>query len=364
MSPAVLYVDDEQSNLTVFEAAFMDRFPVLTASNGHDAIELLRAHEVAVLLVDQRMPGMSGVELLARAREEFPDPVRILVTAYSNLPEAIDAINEGHIRRYLHKPWNHDELQATLLDAIEVYTVRKRLATLEQHMRQAERVYALGVVSAGVAHELRNPLMVLMGQVELARGDISDLPPVERSRVLHRLEAIHDNLVRVREIVEGMSMAHRRRDAEQQADLTEVVRLTVRSLQSSLTHRARTEQSLAALPPVRGSSTQLGQVVLNLLVNALQALPEDPGPSADHRVSITVRREGDHALLEVADTGPGIPADVQQRIFDPFFTTKTSGGTGLGLAITRQIVEELGGTISLDSAPGHGTRFRVALPLA
>ncbi|MCK6504079.1 hybrid sensor histidine kinase/response regulator [Myxococcota bacterium] len=369
MTPAVLYVDDDLANLTVFEVAFGDDFPVLTAAGGAEALELLGKHEVGVLLVDQRMPGMTGVELLTRVRAEHPEPVRILMTAYSDLAEAIDAINQGHIRRYLRKPWNHDELRAALLEGLESYELRVRLAAMEHKMLESERVYALGVVAAGVAHELRNPMMVLMGHLELAReqarllGLDLGVDPRRALALEERLEAIRRSVVRVREIMEGMSLAHRRRDDEVAADLSEVVRLTLTSLRGSLQRRARLVYDLPALPQVRGSSTRLGQVALNLLVNALQAIPEGADPSA-HQVTVTVGAEEGAAVLRVADTGPGIPAELQARIFEPFFTTKRAGGTGLGLAITRQIVADLGGSIEVDSQEGQGTVFTVRLPWA
>lgn len=370
MTHTVLFVDDDPSNLTVFDAAFGDEFTVITAASGAEALSLLATIEVAVLLADQRMPGMSGVELMARARQDHPAPVRLLITAYSNLDEAIQAINQGHIRRYLRKPWNHDELRAALLDAIEVYSVRQRLAAMERRMMDSERVYALGVVAAGIAHEMRNPMTVVMGQLDLARGHTQRLVAAEAGagvadlqKLSGRLASLHDAVVRVREIMEGMSLAHRRQDAQRQSDLAEVVRLTTTSLRGSLQHRAQTVVELDTLPPVRGSTTQLGQVALNLLVNALQAIPEDQaGP--DQKVGIRLWADGADAVLQVEDSGPGMSPDVAARIFDPFFTTKTAGGTGLGLAITRRIVEELGGSVMVQSTPGLGTCFTVRIPFA
>lgn len=368
MSSPVLYVDDDLANLTVFEAAFGEEFSVLTAASGAEALEVLARQEVSVLLVDQRMPGMTGVELLARARAAWPDTVRILVTAWSNLGEAIEAINQGHIRRYLRKPWNHDELRAALQDAIEGFETRKRLAAMERRMMESERVYALGVVAAGVAHELRNPMTVLLGHLDLAaevaHGLAAEGVAAPRVEALEgRLGSARRAVLRVREIMEGMSLAHRRRDTMQQADLREVVHLTTTSLRGSLQRRARLEVTLVDLPPVRGSTTELGQVALNLLVNALQAIPEADDPEG-HRVRIALGREESMALLTVEDTGPGIPPEVLPRVFEPFFTTKASGGTGLGLAITRQIVQDLGGDITVESHPGQGTRFTVRLAFA
>jgi response regulator RpfG family c-di-GMP phosphodiesterase len=122
MNPKVLFVDDDESNLLVCEAVCGDDFDVLTAQSGAVALELMRLHEVGVVVSDQRMPSMSGVELLERVRSEFPDTVRVLVTAYSDVHAAIDAINRGRVRRYLKKPWEAEELKAEVADALERYS--------------------------------------------------------------------------------------------------------------------------------------------------------------------------------------------------------------------------------------------------
>ena len=141
----------------------------ITASSGAEGLAILAEQEVAVLLVDQRMPGMTGVEVFEIAQERYPDSVRILITAFTDLTEAIAAINRGHIRRYLRKPWEPEELKAALREAVEIYQTRKKIADLETRLLETERTYALGVVAAGVAHELRNPLAAMSMNLELAR---------------------------------------------------------------------------------------------------------------------------------------------------------------------------------------------------
>src|SRR5574341_1104091 len=126
MKPHVLFVDDDESNLVVWEAGCADRFAVLTAGSAARALEMLRSREVGVVLADQRMPGTTGIELLERVRDEFPDVVRMLITAYSDLNAAIDAINRGHVWRYLGKPCALSQLRSELSGALEVYELRAR----------------------------------------------------------------------------------------------------------------------------------------------------------------------------------------------------------------------------------------------
>ncbi len=368
----VLYVDDDASNRIVLEEACSGEFHVRTASSGVDALEILRHHEIAVLLADQRMPGMTGVELLAAAREQFPLTVRILITAYSDLSEAINAINRAEIRSYLRKPWQPAELKAVLRDALETYATHGRMRALEQRLLETERVYALGIAVAGLGHDLRNPLTALGGALE-----VGHLRAERLGKALGRLGApeqdlsladqLLDNLRmaermagQIADVARGIDFGHRRSDKSNTADVGEVVDLSLKCLSGELRRRAELVVDVAGGAQVACAPSRLGQVVLNLLVNALQSLPDRP--RGLNRVSVTLRTEDDHVVLEVEDNGTGIAADVRERIFDPFFTTKEDSGSGLGLAISRQIVVDAGGEIRVTSAPDRGSRFTVLLP--
>jgi two-component system, NtrC family, sensor kinase len=163
----------------------------------------------------------------------------------------------------------------------------------------------------------------------------------------------------ITDITRGIELSQRRRDLEDEADLSDVARLTLTSLQGELRQRALLEVAIDALPPVRGARGKLGQVVLNLIVNAMQSLPTRP--RTQNRIRISLKREGDRARLDVEDNGSrGLDEDAQ-RIFDPFFSRIGSAGTGLGLAISRQIVEEVGGTLRVTST-GEGCCFSAAFP--
>ncbi len=375
MDGTILYVDDDESNLTVLEAACTPEFRVLTASSAEAAMEVLRREEVAVLLVDQRMPGMTGVEFFEATREDFPDTVRLLITAYSDLTDAVNAINRGQVRGYIRKPWEPEELKATLRGAVEIHETRHKVHELEQRLLDVERVYALGVAAAGVAHELRTPLQTLMTSLELAGLRIANLVAALEHETPQRGEQVaagrsaaaqideaRHAVGQMAEITSGLELSHRRRDDETSADLRDVVKLSLRAVRAELSKRAQIQVEIEPGPPVNGSPNKLGQVVMNLLINALQALPDRP--RGENLVMVRLRRAGDGMRVEIEDNGTGIPKDVIDRIFDPFFTTKRRGGTGLGLAISKQIVDELRGRIWVESEPGRWTRFTIELPLA
>lgn len=374
MNDTILYIDDDEANLLVLKATCAGELNVITASSGADGLEILAEQEVAVLLVDQRMPGMTGVEVFELAREHYPDAVRILITAFTDLTEAIAAINRGHIRRYLRKPWEPEELKAALREAVEIYQTRKKITTLETRLIETERTYALGVVAAGVAHELRNPLAAISMNLELARirldamnrslaaGESVDPGHLlSLSNALEKLEGAADN---ARKIAEGLELSHRRRDEEQATDLAEILELTLKFMRAAILKEARLEVDVVEVPMVQGSPRELGQVLVNLLVNAMQAMPDQA--TSESAVGIRLRPTSDltSVELQISDNGEGISADILNRVFDPFFTTKTQGGTGLGLAISKRIVEQAGGEITAESAIGQGTCFTVRLPIA
>jgi signal transduction histidine kinase len=375
MDDTVLYVDDDDSNLVVLKATCADEFDVMTAASGAEALEILRDTEVAVLLVDQRMPGMTGVEVFEATRDLYPHTVRILITAYTDLNDAIEAINRGQIRRYMRKPWEPAELKAILREGIETYQTRKRVNELETRLLETERTYALGVVAAGVAHELRNPLAAMMMGLDLAqirlnklKDDLRDGVTVQTGHIdaiagaQQQMEEAAKAVDHVSDITKGLELSHRRRDEDEVANLKEIADLTLNFVRAAVVKRAQLETEIQEVPRVTGSPTKLGQVITNLLVNAMQAMPDRP--RTENRISVALKPGEGWVEFEVHDNGEGISEEVIARVFDPFFTTKTQGGTGLGLAISKKIIEEAKGTIEVRSELGNGTRFTVRLPTA
>jgi len=369
----VLFVDDERPNLIAWRATCGGEFDALTAQSGEEALRLMREHEVAVLVADQRMPHQTGVELLEEARRAFPRTVRMLITAHADAHSAADAINRGQVFRYLRKPWEPAELRAALHQGCEVYAMARKICALERRLLETERVYALGVIASSVAHELRSPVGWMASTVDVAKDMLAHaleiLPDrAQVSSVAAEIEAARQSLsdvelgcARLEEIVQGLQLPTRG-SHDDTVDVAEVLRLALRIVHRELEPRADLHVDTAPVPRARGSSTKVGQVVLNLLVNAMQALAGRPRREA--RIEARLWSEGGAVSLEVCDNGPGIAPEDLPRIFDPFFTTKASGGTGLGLAISRRIAEEVGGRLEAANGASGGARFVFTLPAA
>src|ERR1035441_5646065 len=179
----VLYVDDEEKSLVNFTRAFGDDFQILTASNAADGFKLIegRGGEIGLLLTDQRMPGEKGVWLLERARHFRPQMIRILVTAYTDMDAAIDAVNAGAIYKYVTKPWDPVQLEMTLKQALEFFMVqserdqllREKMSVL-RNMMIADRIVSLGLLAAGLSHHIRNSLVAVKTFLDLAPGKMTE----------------------------------------------------------------------------------------------------------------------------------------------------------------------------------------------
>jgi signal transduction histidine kinase len=370
VSPKVLFVDDDEANLVVCEAACGLEYEVLLAGSAEAALECMARAEVGVIVADQRMPGTTGVELLEQVRVQYPDTVRLLITAYSDIHAAISAINRGRVRRYLRKPWEPGELKAEIADALDIYAMSRKLSAMEVRLRETERVYALGVVAASIAHEMKNPMMWVSNSLSFAQSELrktaedSSSAPL-RSRIEEVEAALTDTRTgvdRVIDIVRGIELPTRSDAGSiKPVDLAESLRLSLRLVSGELMRCASLELDVTCAPKIRASATKLGQVVLNLIVNAMQAVSSRP--RSENVISVRLRIEDVWAVLEVADNGPGISEEDLDRIFDPFFTSKQGSGTGLGLAISRRIVEEIEGSLvaGRDDQLG-GARFVMRLP--
>jgi PAS domain S-box-containing protein len=248
--------------------------------------------------------------------------------------------------------------------------------TVFQHqLLQRDRMAALGTLSAGVAHEINNPLTYLLVNVEhvlrrLRAASASDDPIAELAvqnggigALVQALQHAVEGANRVRQIVRDL-LTFSQGNIEQRgmADVRGIAESAVQMAWHEIRHRARLVKSLADVPPVEANEARIGQVFLNLLVNAAQAIPEGHADANEIRIA-TRTDEAGNAVVEVTDTGVGIAPEDLPRIFDPFFTTKGEG-TGLGLALSHGTVAAVGGRIEVESRAGSGATFRVVLPPA
>jgi PAS domain S-box-containing protein len=236
----------------------------------------------------------------------------------------------------------------------------------------SDRMASIGALAAGVAHEINNPLAAVTANLDLALMEIDGLATrLGGAADLRELEdEIRDARTaadQVRNIVRDLKIFSRaEEDRRGPVDVHGVLDSSLRMAWNEIRHRARVVKEYGQVPPVMANESRLGQVFLNLIVNAAQSIPEGHADANEIRIRTSLAPgTEDVVMVELADTGSGIPASIRGKLFDPFFTTKAAGvGTGLGLAICHRIVTSLGGEIEVASEAGKGTTFRIRLPVA
>lgn len=231
----------------------------------------------------------------------------------------------------------------------------------------SDRMASVGLLAAGVAHEINNPLAAIIANLDLSLervGDLTDRLGLPRN-TLDELQDARECAERIRIIVRDLKLFSRADDERRgPVDTRRVAESTLRMVGNEIRHRAHIVTNYGDVPLVEANEARLGQVFLNLIVNAAHAIPEGRVEGNEIRISTRPSPSGD-VIVEIADTGTGMPPEVCRQLFTPFFTTKPIGeGTGLGLAICQRIVMDLGGTIEVESEVGHGTVFRLHLPRA
>ncbi len=382
--PLVLYVDDERPNRVVFERSFAGKFRVRTAADGREALDILAAEPVAVLLTDQRMPLMSGDELLRRVKKDHPAVVRVVITAYADVEPILAAINEGLVARYIVKPWDREELDQLLRWAIAAWQFSRDSSALQHRLLETERLATLGSIVGAVVHDLNQPVVSMLMNCDRLADLARAVPLVARLAEGAALaprdrELINDLVSELAEIVDEVahSANHMRgmtadlhqflRGGQRQAGTSEPVPVIRHALGVCQDVAVRARSFLRydgpdTLPVVRMSTTELTQVLINVVTNAAQAVGERVTGDGGVVVSATVDANANAVRFEVRDNGGGITPEVLQRIGTPFFTTKRQG-TGLGVAQCQRIVGKSGGAFRIASEVGQGTTVTFTIPV-
>lgn len=388
MSPrkrhTVLVVDDEPDVVMSVKDLLRLEHRVLGAHSAAEGMKILAQEEVHVVMTDQRMPEITGVEFLRQIRGDHPEAIRLLFTGYADIRAVIDAINQGNVFRYITKPWDPDELMSIIREAISRYDLiieRKRLVEELQHKntelalsnREMERVKALQEAFVQVAsHELRTPLTLILGISYLAAHCPNVPPPLKdwlgrMERAGQRLQRLVDQLIN--QLAAGQFERPLLRAPVDLAGLLTEAADDVRPFTEER-HQTLVLDAQADLGTLPLERERIGDALDNLLMNAVKFTP-DGG-----QLMLFARRAPGAVEIRVSDTGIGIPEEHFPLLFRPFYTGldplhHRSGefefgtrGIGLGLSLTQQIVEQHGGTVTVASTLGQGSTFTVMLPVA
>jgi len=382
----ILIVDDEEVIVELAGLLLKKRgFNVLSASNGEQCLKMVAEHQPALVLLDYMMPVMNGLDALKQIRSGYPDTYVVMFTGKGNEEVAVELMRAG-AADYLRKPFAngslHKRIDAVLsVRQVEIenrellkereflqHEIKQWNSKLEQRVReksfeleqahkeiiQSEKLAALGHMSAGMAHEIRNPLnsINLFAQILMSAEGLDEENQDYVTKITQEVERIDKILIQM------LAASPSDDNKLKQVDFEKIIEKVLSDYQTQIRQqKIKLELDVASqLPSIRFSSQDIEQIFTNLIGNALYEMP-DGGI-----LTISLHADVERFLIKISDTGSGIPSANISRIFDPFFTTKEKG-TGFGLSVVLRVVNSLGGRITVASPPESGASFLLELPL-
>lgn len=372
--PQILVIDDEIGPRESLRMLLKPAFNVATADCVEAGIKLLKEKQPDTIVMDIRMPGMTGIEGLRKIREIDPHLSVIMLTGFGALDTAKEALRLG-ANDYISKPFDAGEMREVIERNVErtrVHRASESAATevkelnnrLLQELAQKERLASLGQASAEFVHDLGNPLTIVWGYVQLLAKKIegAENGAAEGGNTGRELKIIEQHVKMCRDLLTmWQSYGSVEAKPRQQISVSEIVREVVKGQFSMAAQSGVDMASRVCEEPcvLIGDPVQITRAIQNVIVNAVQASAETQG-----RVTVDCAQKDFYVDIRVEDNGPGIKPEQMSKIFDPYFTTKQGkSGTGLGLYITKKVVEDHNGSIKVDSTPGAGTTFTIRLPL-
>jgi signal transduction histidine kinase len=375
----VLIVDDDQIDRMAICRDLVRRMPdvkLIQVESGADAITALREQSFDCMFLDYLMPDMDGIDVLKKIYNHETDlapmPV-VMLTGHGNEAIMADALRLGAQDYLMKDNLTPDRLSIAMAKACEVYQLKQERRGIEEQLRQAQKMEAIGHLTSGIAHDFNNLLTVIFGNTRLMKKRLDpEVETLNREDLLRKTEAIDTAAKKGAEMVRRLMIFARQRPLEQrEVDLNSVVQSAADLLRESLSERIKINVDLAAQSrPVKIDVGPFENSLINMAVNARDAMPGG-GTLTMRTEDVTLGPDNSNALsgqfvrISVSDTGIGMSEDIKSRVFEPFFTTKSVGeGTGLGLSMAHSFIRQSGGYIDVESAPGMGSTFNIYLPLA
>jgi signal transduction histidine kinase len=351
----ILYIDDEVHNLNAFRASFRRSYEIYTANSAQEGKLLLKSVDVHIIIADQKMPVTTGVEFFYEIREQLPDPIRILLTGYTDVEDIIEAINKGHIFSYVKKPWDEYELHNTINNAFEMYQARKNL---KEKISELEKINdELNRFIYSTSHDLRSPLMSVLGIINLARLDNSVKDPNGY------VDMIESCILKLDGFIQKIIEYYRNSRLDVEYEKIHFDSLLQECIANFKPQNTAIEFQLNIDQPVdfKGDTFRISVILNNLISNAVKYQKPD---EANPKVNLTVKVEPHKATIWIEDNGIGILSEHLSNIFKMFFRSKNNNkpGSGIGLYIVKEALNKIGGTINVESKYGEGTQFEITIP--
>lgn len=352
----ILYLDDEDNNLRSFKAAFRRDYDVYTANNTEDAFSIIKTNNPHVIFSDQRMPVTSGVDFFNAVRQVFPEPVRILITGYTDVNDIIEAINKGNIYRYITKPWDESDIKVAIENAYDLYQTRREL---DQKIVALEKVnQELNRFVYSVSHDLRAPIASVLGLIKVSEIEVED--PVSKGL----FQQIDQSTLKLDLLVNNIIDYYKNSRATGNVELinvNELVEDIINNLHlDTVSSGFDLEKVIDQKADFVGDAFRIRIILSHLISNAAKfKKPSQSKAKVKLRFEITDSK----VKIVVSDEGMGILNEHMEQIFKMFFKRKEEvAGSGLGLYVVKEALSKMGGQIDVKSTPNEGSDFRISFP--
>lgn len=352
----ILYIDDEANNLISFKASFRFDYNIFIANNTDEAIKHLEEQpDISVILSDQKMPDKTGVEFFEEIRPRFPNAVRILITGYTDIESVINAINRGHIFRYIKKPWTDVDVQSAIEEAHKFYTATSMLAVKNEELQKAYN--ELDKFAYSATHDMRGPILSVLGLVGLAKindnvSELKEMLEMMESAMVkldNYIQNIHDyyNLRRGQIKIEEINFENI------VTDLHDIYEIT------SKTTNTKFVTNIVQNETFRSDDVSLKIILNNLLSNAFKYQDRK---KSDKFVQLDIVVNKGEVVITVKDNGIGIPENSVSQIFNMFYrATSEELGSGFGLYNVKDALAKLNGHIEVETVENEGSAFKVVI---
>jgi signal transduction histidine kinase len=365
----ILLVDDEQDIREVLQTALADSgYKVLLAENGEDALRQFETNQPDIVVTDIKMPVMDGIELLQRLKRRNPETEVVMITGHGDMDLAIKSLKH-EATDFITKPINVDALEIALKRVRDKILMRRKLQEYTVHLEQLLRekselqdhLSSLGLMIGSISHGIKGLLTGLDGGMYLLEGG---LRAKDQDRIDEGWQTVKMMVEHIRRMTMDILFYAKKRDLQwEDVDVLQFATEVGRLIGAKLT-----DQSIQLVcdfaPSIGNCRIDPGYIhaaLLNIVENALDACRREQSRKV-HQITFSVHSDSGHIVFCVADDGIGMDTETQAKLFTKFFSSKGRKGTGLGLFIANQIIQQHGGTISVNSAPGRGSRFTIKLP--
>lgn len=352
----ILYLDDEENNLVAFKALFRRDYEIYTSTSPQEAVQLLNEHHIPVILSDQKMPEISGVEFFELTKQDFPNAVRVLVTGYADIEAVIDAINKGGVYRYVTKPWDENDLKICIENAFDKYESgieleRKNMALMLANSELEKFIYS-------ASHDLRAPLVSIKGVINLARmeqlGEKSDQYFTMIEKSANKLDDFVQNIIH---FYQNSKSEIENNPIDFQVFIPQLLE-QYKGYEGA--ERIEFRTTINCTSGFRGDEYRFRIILGNLVANAIKFADSSKVSSI---VDLEVIQNAEKVLIKITDNGLGIPADTTDVITALFNSrSEKSPGTGVGLYLIREAVLKMGGKIQVSSLFKDHTKFILEIP--